>query len=45
MSIYIPMWLVWTLAAVVGFPAVSVVLATVILGSIVRSQIKNGIWK
>jgi hypothetical protein len=45
MTIFIPMWLVWTIAGVVGIPLVVVVLYLAALGAMLVWSLRGGIMR
>lgn len=45
MTITIPTWALWTLAVVVGIPAVLAILALAWFGYVALTAMKGGIWR
>lgn len=45
MTITIPTWLLWTLAIVIGVPAVLAILALALFGYVALTMFEGGIWR
>lgn len=45
MTITVPAWLVWTLAIVIGVPAVIAILALAVFGFVMLKTLSGGIWR
>ncbi len=45
MSIYVPMWLIWTLAIVIGVPIALIFLVLAVFGAMAAWALKDGVWK
>ena len=45
MTLYIPEWLLWTIAVVVGAPLALLILVLAVFGAVMAWSLKDGVWR